>query len=76
LLKVWIWLARYALIAPRNADVNEADVVLDISAILSVIQDEPGADFVEARLEEGASGKIAIAASFISLTEILDDSAC
>ena len=50
---------------------NEADVVLDTSAILSVIQDEPGADFVEARLEEGASGKIVIAASFVSLTEIL-----
>ena len=50
---------------------NEADVVLDTSAILSVIQDESGADFVEARLEEGASGKIAIAASFVSLTEIL-----
>ena len=48
---------------------NEADVVLDTSAILSVIQDEPGADFVEARLEEGASGKIAIAASFVSLTK-------
>ena len=50
---------------------NEADVVLDTSALLSVIQDEPGADFVEARLEEGASGKIVIAASFVSLTEIL-----
>lgn len=50
---------------------NEADVVLDTSAILSVIQDEPGADFVEARLEQGASGKIVIAASFVSLTEIL-----
>jgi ribonuclease VapC len=51
--------------------VNEADVVLDTSAILSVIQDEPGADFVEARLEEGASDKIVIAVSFVSLTEIL-----
>lgn len=50
---------------------NEADVVLDTSAILSVIQDEPGADFVEARLEEGASDKIVIAVSFVSLTEIL-----
>ena len=36
---------------------ERSDVVLDTSAILSVIQDEPGADFVEARLEEGASGK-------------------
>ena len=50
---------------------NEADVVLDTSAILSVIQDEPGVDFVEARLEEGASSKIVIAVSFVSLTEIL-----
>ena len=44
---------------------NEADVVLDTSAILSVIQDEPGADFVEARLEQAASGKIVIAVSFV-----------
>jgi ribonuclease VapC len=51
--------------------VSEAGIVLDTSAILSVIRDEPGADFVEARLEEAASGKIAIAASFVSLTEIL-----
>jgi len=69
--RIWIYLARYAPIAQKNADVSEADIVLDTSAILSVIRDEPGADFVEARLEEAASDKIAIAASFVSLTEIL-----
>lgn len=45
-------------------------VVLDTSAILSVIRDESGAEFVEGRLDEAVSGKITLAASFVSLTEI------
>jgi len=51
--------------------VSEADVVLDTSAIFCLIRDEPGADFVEAALDDGRSGKITIAVSFVSLTEIL-----
>lgn len=50
--------------------VSEADVVLDTSAIFSLIRDEPGADTVEAALDDGRAGKIAIVVSFASLTEI------
>ncbi len=46
-------------------------VVLDTSAILCVVRDEPGSDFVEARLDDAAAGRLVAAASFISLTEIL-----
>lgn len=49
---------------------SEANVVLDTSAIFSVMRDEPGAEFVEARLDDAASGKVTLAASFVSLTEI------
>src|SRR5205814_9589450 len=55
----------------KNVNVSEADVVLDTSAIFCLIRDEPGADFVEAALDDGRSGKITIAVSFVSLTEIL-----
>jgi predicted nucleic acid-binding protein len=50
--------------------VSEADVVLDTSAIFSLIRDEAGADIVEAVLDDGRAGKIAIVVSFASLTEI------
>ena len=36
-----------------------------------MLQDEPGAEFVEAKLEQAASGQIIIAVSFVTLTEIL-----
>lgn len=49
---------------------NESDVVLDTSAIFSLLRDEPGADFVEARLKDATAGKLVVAASFVSLTEI------
>ncbi len=47
-----------------------ADVVLDTSAIFSLLRDEPGSDFVEARLKEAGAGKARLVASFVSLTEI------
>ena len=50
---------------------NAVDLLLDTSAILSVIEDEAGADFVEGKLEQASSGKCSIAASFVSITEIL-----
>ena len=46
------------------------NAVLDTSAIVSVLADEPGADFVEGRLEEADAGRIVLAVSFVSLTEI------
>jgi predicted nucleic acid-binding protein len=50
--------------------VTEADVVLDTSAILTLIRDEPGSDLVEAKLDAASAGKIAVIASFVSLTEL------
>jgi predicted nucleic acid-binding protein len=50
--------------------VNEADVVLDTSAIFSLIRDEPGADLVESTLDAGRAGKAVIAISFASITEL------
>ena len=50
---------------------NEVDVVIDTSAILTLIRDEPGSEFVEAKLDAASAGKIAVAASFVSLTELL-----
>ena len=49
---------------------NEAGVVLDTSAILALIRDEPGAEFVEAKLEAVSAGKLVLMASFVSLTEL------
>lgn len=49
---------------------NEADVVLDTSAIFCLIRDEPGADLVEAALDDGRAAKAVIAISFASLTEV------
>ena len=49
---------------------NEADVLLDTSAILTLIRDEPGSELVEAKLDAASAGKIALIASFVSLTEL------
>ena len=49
---------------------NEADVVLDTSAIFCLIRDEPGADVVEKALKGARAGNAAIAISFASLTEV------
>jgi predicted nucleic acid-binding protein len=68
--KTWIYPELCWRTGPRNVSVSAADVVLDTSAIFSVLRNEPGADFVEARLNEAAAGKTHISASFVSLTEI------
>lgn len=68
--KIWIYLELCWRTAPRNVNVSAADVVLDTSAIFSLLRDEPGSDFVEARLKEAAAGKAVVVASFVSLTEI------
>ncbi len=60
----------YGRIEPRNESVNAADIVLDTSAIFALLRDEPGADQVEAQLEEASVEKTVIAVSFVSLTEI------
>ena len=44
--------------------------VLDTSAILTYIEDEDGADYVENLLIEAESEKINVLVSFISLTEV------
>ena len=49
---------------------NEANVLLDTSAILTLIRDEPGSEFVEAKLDAASAGKIVLIASFVSLTEL------
>lgn len=49
---------------------NEADAVLDTSAIFCLIRDEPGASTVEAVLRDASDGRIKVAISFASLTEI------
>jgi predicted nucleic acid-binding protein len=59
------------LCVPKIENVNAIDLLLDTSAILSVIEDEAGADFVEDKLEQASSGKCTIGASFVSITEIL-----
>jgi predicted nucleic acid-binding protein len=50
--------------------VNEADVVLDTSAIFALVRDEPGAETVERLLDDGRAGKKTIAVSFATLTEL------
>jgi predicted nucleic acid-binding protein len=67
----WDCRAHYLLCVPRIENVIAGDLLLDTSAILSFIEDEAGADFVEGKLEQASSGKCSIAASFVSITEIL-----
>ncbi len=54
----------------KNANVNEADVVLDTSAIFSLLRDEPGAEIVEATLRDARAERTVVAVSFASLTEV------
>jgi PIN domain nuclease of toxin-antitoxin system len=44
--------------------------VLDTSALLTFIEDEPGADQVQAALFEAAAGRSQLYACFVSLTEV------
>jgi predicted nucleic acid-binding protein len=48
-----------------------ADIfILDTSALLTFIEDEPGADQVQAVLFEAAAGRSKLYACFVSLTEV------
>ncbi|CAN5378079.1 type II toxin-antitoxin system VapC family toxin [soil metagenome] len=49
---------------------REFDVVLDTSAIVCVLEDEPGADLVEERLAAARAQKIRLGASCVSLVEV------
>lgn len=49
---------------------RELDAVLDTSAIICVLEDEPGADLVEERLRSARAGTAQLGASFVSLVEI------
>jgi predicted nucleic acid-binding protein len=49
--------------------VNKLDAVLDTSAIICLLEDEPGADLVEQKVAAAEAGKIKLGASFVSLTE-------
>ena len=49
---------------------NEGGIVLDTSAIFALIRDEPGADAVEAALEQAGAEKTEVGVSFASLTEV------
>ena len=48
---------------------NQLDAVLDTSAIICLLEDEPGADLVEQKVAAAEAGKIKLGASFVSLTE-------
>jgi uncharacterized protein len=50
--------------------VRELDAVLDTSAILCVLEDEPGADVVEERLTAAQARQIQLGASCVSLVEV------
>lgn len=49
---------------------NEADAVLDTSAIFALVRDEPGADMVERLLDGAKTGRKKIVVSFATLTEV------
>lgn len=49
---------------------RELDALLDTSAIVCVLEDEPGADIVEEQLRAARSGKIQLGASYVSLVEV------
>lgn len=49
---------------------REFDAVLDTSAIVCVLEDEPGADVVEERLAAARAEKIRLGASCVSLVEV------
>jgi len=49
---------------------NETTYVLDTSAWLALIEDEPGADVVQNVLERAASGNVTVLVSFMSFMEV------
>lgn len=49
---------------------KSAPVLLDTSALLALLEDEPGADAVEGHLEDAEAGRTEVFASFASLTEV------
>ncbi len=49
---------------------RELDAVLDTSAIVCLLEDEPGADAVEERLTAAQAGKIEVGISCVSLVEV------
>jgi len=50
--------------------VRELDALLDTSAIVCVLEDEPGANLVEKRLRTARAGKTQLGASCVSLVEV------
>jgi len=50
--------------------VRELDAVLDTSAVVCVLEDEPGADVVEERLGAAQAEKIRLGVSCVSLVEV------
>jgi predicted nucleic acid-binding protein len=50
--------------------VRALDAVLDTSAIVCLLEDEPGADVVEERLTAAQAGKIQLGLSCVSLVEV------
>jgi len=50
--------------------VGEPNLVLDTSAVFTLLLDEPGAQWVQERLQRARSGKISIFGSFATLTEV------
>jgi hypothetical protein len=50
--------------------VNKLDAVLDTSAIICLLEDEPGADLVEQKIAAAEAGNIKLGGSFVSLTEL------
>ena len=46
------------------------DLLLDTSAVLALLLDEAGADWVEERLYQARSGRFSIFGSFVTLTEV------
>ena len=49
---------------------RELDAVLDTSAIVCLLEEEPGADVVEERLRAARAGKAQLGASCVSLVEV------
>ncbi len=49
---------------------RELNVVLDTSAIICLLEDEPGANLVEGHLTEAEAGKMQVGASCVSLVEV------
>jgi len=50
--------------------VKNVPALLDTSALLALLEDEPGADLVERKLEAAEAGEVELFASFASITEV------